>query len=219
MSMQFMHPHGVLMSLPGDFLDGHQQQEDTASVPFLTPHGRGGIDPPPLWLVPGAPVFDGHVRRCGYVRSGPSSCLCQRARPLTRMRTPSLKWPGWSWCRRTHTLQSRRQGRWCGGAGDIGGLPVKRVDGGVGRGVYHSAAGRWVHMRMRNTLVAALRASAKRCAVPTADGGQCGGPREGGGQPSLRRARGWSPASTGGRMWHPGSLCLTPLLKRKGSPM
>ena len=50
-------PLAALMFLLGDVFDGHKQQDDPASVPLLTPHTGGGIDPPPLWVVHGKPAF------------------------------------------------------------------------------------------------------------------------------------------------------------------
>ena len=46
-----------LLSLLGDVFEGYQQQDDPASVPLLTPHARGGINPSPLWVVHGRPAF------------------------------------------------------------------------------------------------------------------------------------------------------------------
>ena len=47
-----------LMSSLGDIFDGHRQQDDPASVPLLTPHAGGGLDPPPLSVVHGKSAFD-----------------------------------------------------------------------------------------------------------------------------------------------------------------
>ena len=49
----------------GDVFEGYQQQDDQASVPLLTPHAAGGIDPLPLWVVHGRPAFS---RACAAVR-------------------------------------------------------------------------------------------------------------------------------------------------------
>ena len=46
------------MFLLGKVFDGHNQQDDPASVPLLTPHAGGGIDPPPVWVVHGVLAFD-----------------------------------------------------------------------------------------------------------------------------------------------------------------
>ena len=42
----------------GDVFDGHRQQDNPVSVPLLTPHAGGGLDPPPLWVVHGESAFD-----------------------------------------------------------------------------------------------------------------------------------------------------------------
>ena len=55
-SMPFV-PLAAPMFLLGDVFDGHRQRDHPASVPLLTPHTGGGIDPPPLWVVHGGPVF------------------------------------------------------------------------------------------------------------------------------------------------------------------
>ena len=55
-SMPFV-PVATLMSLLGNLFNGHRQQDDPASVPLLTAHTGGGIDPPPLWVVHGGPAF------------------------------------------------------------------------------------------------------------------------------------------------------------------
>ena len=39
-----------------DAFDGHR--EDPPSIPLLTPEAGGGMDPPPMWVVHGAPAFD-----------------------------------------------------------------------------------------------------------------------------------------------------------------
>ena len=48
----------ALMYLLGDVFDGERQRDDPASVPLLTPHTRGGLSPPPLWVVCGRPAYD-----------------------------------------------------------------------------------------------------------------------------------------------------------------
>ena len=55
-SMPFV-PLAALMFLLGDVFDSHRQQDNAASVPLLTPHTGGGIDPPPVWVVHGGPAF------------------------------------------------------------------------------------------------------------------------------------------------------------------
>ena len=57
LSTPFVPPPAV-MFLMGDVFDGHRQQDDPAPVPLLTPHARGGLDPPPLWVVHGQSAFD-----------------------------------------------------------------------------------------------------------------------------------------------------------------
>ena len=66
LSMPFV-PLAALMFLLGDIVDGHRQQDDPASVPLLTPHAGGGLDPPPLWVVHGTSAFD---RACKAVWGG-----------------------------------------------------------------------------------------------------------------------------------------------------
>ena len=56
-SMPFV-PLAALMFLLRNVFDGHRQQDDPASVPVLTPHAGGGLDPPPLWVVHGKGAFD-----------------------------------------------------------------------------------------------------------------------------------------------------------------
>ena len=51
-------PLAGLMFLLGDVFDGHRQQDDPESVPLLTPHAGGGLDPPPLWIVHRRHAFD-----------------------------------------------------------------------------------------------------------------------------------------------------------------
>ena len=50
-------PPASPMFLPGDVFDGHRQQDDPASVPFLIPYAWGDIDPPPLRMVIGVSAF------------------------------------------------------------------------------------------------------------------------------------------------------------------
>ena len=47
LSMPFV-PLAALLFLLGDVFEGYQQQDDPASVPLLTPHAGGGINPSPL---------------------------------------------------------------------------------------------------------------------------------------------------------------------------
>ena len=63
-SMPFV-PLAALMFVLGDIVDAYRQQDDPASVPLLTPHASGGIDPSPLWVVHGRPAF---YRACAAVR-------------------------------------------------------------------------------------------------------------------------------------------------------
>ena len=51
-------PPASLMFLFGDVFDGHRQQDDPPLVPLLTPHARGGIDFPPLWVAHWVSAFD-----------------------------------------------------------------------------------------------------------------------------------------------------------------
>ena len=62
-SMPFV-PLAALLFLLGDVFEGYRQQDDPASVPLLTPHAGGGINPSPLWLVHGRPAFS---RACAAV--------------------------------------------------------------------------------------------------------------------------------------------------------
>ena len=57
LSMPFVPP-AALMFLLGDVFDGRRQQDDPASVPLLTPHARGHLDPPPLWVALRESAFD-----------------------------------------------------------------------------------------------------------------------------------------------------------------
>ena len=50
-------PPAALLFLRGDVFEGYRQQDDPASVPLLTPHAGGGINPSPLWVVHGRPAF------------------------------------------------------------------------------------------------------------------------------------------------------------------
>ena len=63
LSMLFV-PLAALPFLLGDVFEGYQQQDDPASVPLLTPHAGGGINPSPLWVVHGRPAFS---RACAAV--------------------------------------------------------------------------------------------------------------------------------------------------------
>ena len=58
-------PLAALLFLLGDVFEGYRQQDDPASVPLLTPHAGGGINPSPLWVVHGRPWFS---RACAAVR-------------------------------------------------------------------------------------------------------------------------------------------------------
>ena len=62
-SMPFV-PLAALLFLLGDVFEGYRQQDDPASVPLLTPHAGGGINPSPLWVVHGRPAFS---RACAAV--------------------------------------------------------------------------------------------------------------------------------------------------------
>ena len=64
LSMPFL-PLAALLFLLGDVFEGYQQQVDPASIPLLTPHVRGGINPSPLWVVHGRPAFS---RACAAVQ-------------------------------------------------------------------------------------------------------------------------------------------------------
>ena len=63
LSMPFL-PLAALLFLLGDVFEGYRQQDDPASVPLLTPHAGGGINPSPLWVVHGRPAFS---RACAAV--------------------------------------------------------------------------------------------------------------------------------------------------------
>ena len=63
LSMPFV-PLAALLFLLGDVFEGYQQQDDPASVPLLTPHAGGGINPSPPWVVYGRPAFS---RACAAV--------------------------------------------------------------------------------------------------------------------------------------------------------
>ena len=56
LSMPFI-PLAALLFLLGYVFEGYQQQDDPPSVPLLTPHAGGGINPSPLWFVHGRPAF------------------------------------------------------------------------------------------------------------------------------------------------------------------
>ena len=62
-SMPFV-PLAALLFLLGDVYEGYRQQDDPASIPLLTPHAGGGINPSPLWVVHGRPAFS---RACAAV--------------------------------------------------------------------------------------------------------------------------------------------------------
>ena len=55
-----------------DVLEGYQQQDDPASVPLLTPHAGGGINPSPLRVVHGRPAFS---RACAAVHGCSESAI------------------------------------------------------------------------------------------------------------------------------------------------
>ena len=57
-------PVAALLFVLGDVVEGYRQQDDPASVPLLTPHAGGGINPSPLWVVHGRPAFS---RACAAV--------------------------------------------------------------------------------------------------------------------------------------------------------
>ena len=63
LSMPFL-PLAALPFVLGDVFEGYEQQDDPASVPLLTPHAGGGINPSPLWVVHGRPAFS---RACAAV--------------------------------------------------------------------------------------------------------------------------------------------------------
>ena len=63
-SMPFV-PLAALLFLPEDVFERYRQQDDPASLPLLTPHAGGGINPSPLWVVHARPAFS---RACAAVR-------------------------------------------------------------------------------------------------------------------------------------------------------
>ena len=62
-SMLFV-PLAALLFLLGDVFERYRQQEDPASVPLLTPHAGGGINPSPRWVVHARPTLS---RACAAV--------------------------------------------------------------------------------------------------------------------------------------------------------
>ena len=56
LSMLFV-PLAALLFLLGVVFEGYQQQDDPASVPLLTPHAGGAINPSPMWVVHGRQAF------------------------------------------------------------------------------------------------------------------------------------------------------------------
>ena len=82
----------ALMFLLGDVFDSHRQQDDPASVPPLTPHAGGGIDPTPLWVVHGGPRFARRATRCVGATSGQLSSCCQPAPSRMLMTIRSRRW-------------------------------------------------------------------------------------------------------------------------------
>ena len=62
-SMPFVLLAGLLVLLE-DVFEGYRQQDDPASVPWLTPHAGGGINQSPLWVVHGRHAFS---RACAAV--------------------------------------------------------------------------------------------------------------------------------------------------------
>ena len=68
-SMPF-HPQVALMFLPGDVYDGHQEQDNPASVPLLTSHVGDGVSTMALWVAHGAQHFVEHVVQYGAEQSG-----------------------------------------------------------------------------------------------------------------------------------------------------
>ena len=78
LSMPFV-PLAALLFLLGDVFEGYQQQDDPASVPLLTPHAGGGINPSPAGACWGL-----RSSRLGLALV----CLA------TWMKSPRVGWPG-----------------------------------------------------------------------------------------------------------------------------
>ena len=113
-SMPFV-PRAALLSLLGNVFEGYRQQDDPASVPLLTPHAGGGINPLPLWVVHGRPAFS---RACAAVR-GCSDWAIVLLLPAglswTPMSARSRRWLGCPTCRTIRMSPSRHcvmAGRW-----------------------------------------------------------------------------------------------------------
>ena len=126
-----------LMFLLGDMFEGNRQQEDPASVPLLTPHAAGGIDPPPQVVAHGVSAFD---RACAAVWG------CEEQTIVLLVPAPPASYPDETPVPEVVRLVIVRHdpctrcshvaaGRWSGGAGSGCGLPAARIDGGVGRRV------------------------------------------------------------------------------------
>ena len=137
LSMPFVRLAALLFLL-GDVFEGYQQQDDPASVPLLTPHAGGGINPSPLWVCTGGQRFPGHARRCTGAASGQLSFCYQQALSRIRMSTRSRKWFGCPTCRTIRTSPSRRcvmAARWNRCLWLCTNPPLLR--NGLGGGVYH----------------------------------------------------------------------------------
>ena len=99
----------ALMFLLGGVLDSHWQEDDPASVPLLTPHAGGGLNPPPLWVVHGRSAFD-RVCKAVWGREEWAIVLLVPSGPAPRMlmKAQSHSWSDWTKYRMIHTLESLR---------------------------------------------------------------------------------------------------------------
>ena len=79
LSMPFV-PLAALLFLLGDVFGVYRQQDDPASVPLLTPHAGGGIDPSPLCVVHGRPAFSRACRGGAQVQRV-GNCPSATSRP------------------------------------------------------------------------------------------------------------------------------------------
>ena len=135
-SMPFV-PLAALLFLLGDVFEGYRQQDDPASVPLLTPHAGGGINPSPLWVVHGRPALS---RACAAVHgcSEWAIALLLPAGPVPDADECSVP----EVVRMSNVPQdphvavtSLRAGRG-GGTGPCGGVPALLLHDGLGGGVY-----------------------------------------------------------------------------------
>ena len=202
-SMPFV-PLAALLFLLGDVFEGYQQQDDPASVPLLTPHAGGGINPSPLWVVHGRPAFStacAAVRGCSewaivlVLPAGPVPDVDECSVPeVVRMCnvSPSRRCvTAGRWNRALWWCTSPRAPRRCGERSILGPLTPSNL----------SADATWRGGRMR--------CINRKWSCPRSSRPPARRPWEKSRRAPTPTWHGWNPAGTVGCRWRPKSRRLT----------